>query len=83
MVDSGEQLPKLTSTTKYHRVRKYHHAAELAPMEACCRAGRLTMPPLPGSNVSCQSPQAFLPPTPTLMDLLHIKSLNIGDNRLT
>ena len=33
-------------------------------MEGCCKASRLTMPPLPGSNVSCQSPQAFLPPNP-------------------
>ena len=33
-------------------------------MEGCCKASRLTMPPLPGSNVSCQSPWAFLPPNP-------------------
>ena len=44
------------------------------------------MPPMPGSNVSCQSPQAFLPPT--LMDLQdkrkceQAQSLNNGDNSL-
>ena len=62
------------------------HQVELAPIEGGCKAARLTMPPWPGSNVSCQSPQAFLPPT--LMDLQdkrkceQAQSLNNGDNSL-
>ena len=68
------------------RIDKHKHQVELAPIEGGCKAARLTMPPWPGSNVSCQSPQAFLPPQPQ-MDLLHkrksqrrARCLNNGDN---
>ena len=60
----GKEVIHGANPSAVARIDKYKHQVELAPIEGGCKAARLTMPPWPGSNVSCQSPRAFLPPNP-------------------